>query len=267
MSGRAYEISLAAWSMHRMFFAHEVDQLGMVALTRELSIDALELVNTFFPSPQYVYLRELRKCAEESGVQLPLIMCDGEGNLAHRDAAKRMQSVRNHHKWIDVSAVLGCRAVRVNAGGEQGDDDALERNAESCRALVEYAEAAGVDVLVENHFGLSMDADWLVSLVRLVDSPRFGTLPDFGNLAAGADRYAAVRTMMPYAKAVSAKCYDFDDAGEERTIEFAQMMRIVADAGYAGFVGIEYEGTRLPEREGILACKRLLERVRSELEA
>lgn len=257
---RKFGISLAAWSMHRTFFARQIDQLGMVALTRELGIGALELVNTFFPSPQYVYLRELRKRADDAGVQLPLIMCDGEGNLAHPDAAKRRLAVRNHHKWVDIAAVLGCRAMRVNAGGEAGDNGALERNAESCRALVEYASDAGIDVLVENHFGLSMDAGWLVELVRLVDSPRFGTLPDFGNLPPEADRYEAVDTMMPYAKAVSAKCYDFDQEGNETSIDFGRMMSIVTEAGYSGFVGIEYEGRRLPEREGIVACKRLLER-------
>jgi sugar phosphate isomerase/epimerase len=257
-----YGISLAAWSMHRMFFARELDQLGMVGLTRELGIDALELVNTFFPSPQYLYLRELRRRADESGVALTLIMCDGEGDMAHGDRGKRLLAAKNHHKWVDIAVVLGCSAIRANAGGQPGDDGALERNAESFRALVEYADVAGIDVLVENHFGLSQDAGWLVDLVRLVDSPRFGTLPDFGNLPPGSDRYAAVQTMMPHAKAVSAKCYDFDDAGEETTIDFARMMRVVTDAGYHGNVGIEYEGKRLPEREGILACKRLLERVR-----
>ncbi len=257
----AYSISLAAWSMHRMYFAGELDQLGMVALCRELGIDALELVNTFFPSPQYLYLRELRRRADDAGVSLPLIMCDGEGDMAHADRAKRLLAAKNHRKWVDIAAVLGCSAIRANAGGKAGDDGAIERNAESFGDLVAYAGSASIDVLVENHFGLSQDAHWLVELVRLVDSPRFGTLPDFGNLPPDVDRCEAVRTMMRYAKAVSAKCYDFDDAGNETTIDFARMMRVVTDAGYRGNIGIEYEGTRLSEREGIVACKRLLERV------
>jgi len=262
---RPFEISLAAWSLHRAFFAREADQLGMVSLTRELGIDAFEMVNTFFPSPQYLYLRALRKRADDEGVRLTLIMCDGEGDMAHRDRDHRLLAAKNHHKWVDIAAVLGCRAIRANAGGELGDDGALERNAESFSALVAYAGASGIDVLVENHFGLSRDADWLASLVRLVDSPRFGVLPDFGNLPPESDRYAAVATMMPFAKAVSAKCYDFGVDGEETTIDFARMMRVVAAAGYRGDVGIEYEGTRLPEREGILACKALLERIRNGL--
>jgi sugar phosphate isomerase/epimerase len=262
-----FEISLAAWSLHRMFFAREVDQLGMVSLTRQLGIGAFEMVNTFFPSPQYLYLRQLRKRADDEDVRLLLIMCDGEGDMAHVDREKRMLAAKNHHKWVDVAAVLGCHAIRANAGGDPGDDGALERNAESFAALCEYAGAAGIDVLVENHFGLSRDAAWLASLVRLVGSPRFGTLPDFGNLPPETDRYAAIATMMPSAKAVSAKCYDFDAAGHETTIDFTRMMRTVTDAGYRGHVGIEYEGTRLPERDGILACKALLERVREAMPA
>ncbi|MHB8514213.1 MAG: sugar phosphate isomerase/epimerase family protein [Dehalococcoidia bacterium] len=260
MGARKFEISLAAWSTHRMFFAREVDQLGMVDLCHEFGIGALELVNTFFPSPQYGYLKQLRKRAEDAGVRLPLIMCDAEGSMAGPERASRMQAAKNHHKWVDIAAVLGCHAIRCNTGAQAGDADALDRCAESFSALLEYADASGINVLIENHGGLSSDPDWLVALMRKVGHPRFGTLPDFGNMPDSIDRYDAVRKMMPYAKAVSAKCYDFDAAGDEPKIDFGRMMEIVKAAGYSGYVGIEYEGERLPEREGILACKALLER-------
>jgi sugar phosphate isomerase/epimerase len=126
--------------------------------------------------------------------------------------------------------------------------------------LIEYADAAGINVLIENHWGLSSDPDWLMPLIEKVNHPRFGTLPDFGNFPDEIDRYDAVQRMMPRALAVSAKCYDFDDNGDETKVDFARMMGIVLDAGYSGYVGIEYEGERLPEREGIEACKKLLER-------
>jgi sugar phosphate isomerase/epimerase len=259
---KKFEISLAAWSMHRMFFAKEIDQLGMVDLCHDLGIGALELVNTFFPSPQYAYLKQLRKRAEDAGVRILLIMCDGEGSMAGPERASRLQAAKNHHKWVDIAAVLGCHSIRCNTGAQEGDPDALERCAESFAALVEYADAAGINVLVENHWGLSSDPAWLMELMARVDHPRFGTLPDFGNFPDTVDRYDAVRRMMPRAKAVSAKCYDFDAAGNETKIDFARMMSIVIDAGYRGHVGIEYEGDRLPERKGILACNALLERLR-----
>lgn len=257
-----FDISLAAWSVHRMFRDRQIDQLGMVDLCHELDIGGLELVNTLFPSPQYEYLKQLRRRAEDAGVKILLIMCDGEGSMAGPERASRMQAEKNHHKWVDIAAVLGCHSVRCNTGAQEDDADALDRCAESFAPLVEYADASGINVLIENHWGLSSDPAWLMALIDRVGHPRLGTLPDFGNFPDTVDRYDAVRRMMPRAKAVSAKCYDFDAQGSETKIDFARMMRIVDEAGYRGYVGIEYEGERLPEREGIVACKALLERYR-----
>jgi sugar phosphate isomerase/epimerase len=161
-----FKISLAAWSMHRMFFAKEIDQLGMVDLCHDLGIGAFEMVNTFFPSPQYGYLKQLRKCAEDAGVKLLLIMCDAEGSMAGPEKASRMLAAKNHHKWVDIAAVLGCQSIRCNTGAQDGDPDAQDRCAESFSALLEYADASGIDVLIENHGGLSSDPGWLVGLMK-----------------------------------------------------------------------------------------------------
>jgi sugar phosphate isomerase/epimerase len=261
-----FDISLAAWSLHKMFFAKEIDQMGMVDFTAKHGISGFEMVNTFFPSPQYAYLKQLKQRADDQNVKLLLIMCDGEGSMAGPEKAGREQAAKNHHKWIDIAAVLGCHAIRCNTGAREGDADAQDRCAESFSLLLEYADAAGIDVLLENHWGLSSEPEWLVGLMKKVNHPRFGTLPDFGNFPDTVDRYDAVQAMMPYAKAVSAKCYDFDDAapggtGDETKVDFKRMMDIVGGAGYSGYVGIEYEGERLSERDGILACKKLLERL------
>ena len=256
------KISLAAWSLHRMCFARETDMLGMVDICGDLGITGFELVNTFFPSPQYGYLRYLKQRTEERGVELLLIMCDGEGDLADAEREKRLLAARNHRKWVDIAAVLGCHAIRCNVRGDESGPGAMrERAAEGFRALLDYAEGTDLRILIENHGGLSSNPDWLVSLIELVGDPRLGTLPDFGNFPAEVDRYDAVAKLMPYAKAVSAKCYDFGPDGAETTIDFSRMMDIVKAAGYRGYVGIEYEGERLPERVGILAAKALLERL------
>ncbi|MGB2695672.1 MAG: sugar phosphate isomerase/epimerase family protein [Dehalococcoidia bacterium] len=256
------KISLAAWSLHKQFFEKQIDQLGMLDLCGDLGIPGFELVNTFFPSPQYAYLRHMRKRADEIGVDLVLIMCDLEGDLAHDDGQKRVQAARNHRKWIDSASVLGCHAIRCNIRGDESDPSAMrERAAEGLRHVLDYASGTSVSVLLENHGGLSSDPMWLRSLVELVNDPNLGTLPDFGNFAPETDRYAAVETLMPHAKAVSAKCYDFGDDGDETTIDFARMIDIVKRTGYKGYVGIEFEGPRLTEREGILAAKALLERL------
>lgn len=259
-SAPKFDISLAAWSMHRMFFAKQIDQLGMVDLCADAGIGGFEMVNTFFPSPQYAYLKQLKQRADDRNVKLLLIMCDGEGSMAGPERDKRALAAKNHHKWVDIAAVLGCHAIRCNTGAQPGDPDALDRCVESFGMLIEYAGAAGINVLIENHWGLSSDPDWLMPLIEKVNHPRFGTLPDFGNFPDEIDRYEAVQRMMPRALAVSAKCYDFDGNGDETKVDFARMMGIVLDAGYSGYVGIEYEGERLPEREGIEACKKLLQR-------
>lgn len=260
MTDNGLKISLAAWSLHKAYFAKELDQLGMLDTCAELGITGFELVNTFFPSPQYAYLRHMRKRAGDAGIQLLLIMCDLEGDLGHPERDKRIQAAHNHRKWIDIAGVLGCRLIRVNARGDESDPAAMrERCAEALGLLLDYAKGTGVDVTIENHGGLSSDPAWLMSLMQLVNSPQLGTLPDFGNFPPEIDRYAAVHQLMPRAKAVSAKCYDFSADGNETKIDFRRMMQIVKDAGYQGYVGIEYEGERMPEREGILACKALLE--------
>jgi sugar phosphate isomerase/epimerase len=220
------------------------------------------MVNTFFPSPQYAYLRALKKKAGELGIELLLIMCDAEGDLAHIDRDRRLLAARNHRKWLDIAAVLGCHAIRVNVRGDEADPDgARERAAEALGHVLDYASELDLSVMLENHGWLSSDPDWLVSLVELVGHPRLGTLPDFGNFPDEVDRYEAVRKLMPHAKAVSAKCYDFGPDGEETRIDFARMIDIVREAGYAGYVGIEFEGERMAERDGIVAAKALLERL------
>jgi sugar phosphate isomerase/epimerase len=263
MAGNGLKLSLAAWSMHRMFFAHEIDQLGMVALAAELGFAALELVNTFFPSPQLAYVRKLRQTADEAGVAIPLIMCDGEGDMASPDYAERRLAVRMHRKWLDIAALLGCHSIRANVRGtEPSDPEAgLERAAESFAALCDAATEQGLNVLIENHWGLSSQPAWLMELQRRVDRANFGTLPDFGNFPDEVDRYDAIERMLPRAKAVSAKCYDFGETGDETRIDFARILDLVKRSGYQGYVGVEYEGKRLGERDGILAGKGLLERL------
>jgi len=261
-----YDISLAGWSLHRMFFSGKVDQLGMVSMCRKVfDIGGFEMVNTMFPSPTYRYCTQLKKVARNNNVKLLLIMCDAEGNMSSADKKERLQATRNHHKWVDIAAVLGCHSIRCNMGHTKGNDkDAVKRAAESFSSLVNYGKTNGIKIIIENHGGPSSDPAVMVELMKMINDPKwFGTLPDFGNFPPNIDKYNAVKKMMPYAHAVSAKCYDFDDAtGLETKIDFKKMIDIVTAAGYNGYVGIEYEGKRLDEVTGIKRAKALLEKLR-----
>jgi sugar phosphate isomerase/epimerase len=260
VSAVRHPLSLAAWSLHQAFEAGTIDQIGMVKLAGKLGFAGFELLNTFFPAPTDVYLQELRAVATDAGQELVLIMCDDEGDLAAEDRSERIQAARNHRRWVDVAVRLGCSAIRVDVGVEhEAEQPTLDHAAEALGALLEYASGE-VKVLIENHGGVSSDPAWVVALINRVGDPNLGTLPDFGNFGPF-DRYDGVAALIPFAGGLSAKCYDFDDRGEETTIDFHRMVRIARAAGYRGFIGVEYEGDRLPEEEGILAAKRLLERI------
>ena len=208
-------------------------------------------------------------------------MCDNEGSLGDPDNQKRQKAVENHYKWHEAAKYLGCHSIRVNAylteslhGFEVGDytktgsyENQVSLAADGLRKLTEFGANIGINTIVENHGGLSSDGAWLASVMKAVDHPMCGTLPDFGNFRIEGDRwydrYKGVKELMPFAKAVSAKSHDFDFEGNETQTDFFRMMDIVIDAGYSGYVGIEYEGRGMDEMSGIKATKDLLERVKS----
>ena len=267
-----FEISLAEWSLHKTLFGGKIDNLNFAATAKkEFGIEAIEYVNQFFKdkATDSKYLAELRKRADDIGVKTLLIMIDGEGNLGDPDEAKRKQAVENHYKWVEAAKSLGCHSIRVNAGSAGTYEEQLSRAADGLRALSEFGAKHGLNVIVENHGGLSSNGAWLAGVMKKVNLPNCGTLPDFGNFRIRDnewyDRYQGVEELMPFAKAVSAKSHDFDDAGNETKTDYLKMMKIVLAAGYSGYVGIEYEGSRLDEYAGIRATKALLEKVRTEL--
>lgn len=268
----AFRISLAEWSYHQALQKGEMEHRDFAKTAKQVhQIEAIELVNSFFKDKALdaAYLKELKSRADDFGVKILLIMCDGEGDLAHSDPNQREKAVENHRKWLAAARALGCHSIRVNAHGSGSRGEQMSQMAESLHALGDLAKAGNLNVIVENHGGLSSDGAWLAGVMKKANHPLVGTLPDFGNfkLEDGTeyDRYKGVLELMPWARAVSAKCYDFGDKGDETTIDFRKMMKVVLDAGYHGHVGIEYEGARMSEKDGIDAMKRLLEKVRGEL--
>jgi len=267
-----YQISLAQWSLHRTLRSGQLDNLDFAKTAREqFGIEAIEYVNQFFKdkAKDMAYLRDMKQRAKDHGVRSLLIMCDGEGNLGDPDAAARTRAVENHYRWVEAAKFLGCHSIRVNAASRGTYEEQVRLAADGLRRLSEFGDQHKINVIVENHGGLSSNGAWLAEVMKTVNHPRCGTLPDFGNFNLGGgkeyDRYQGVTELMPFAKAVSAKSHDFDAAGNETKTDYLRMMKIVLDAGYRGWVGIEYEGGRLSEPDGIKATKALLERVRTEL--
>lgn len=266
----SFKISLAEWSLHRSLMSGEIDHLDFSSIAKkEFALDAVEYVNTFFfnKSQDKNFLTEMKTRAKGEGVRSLLIMCDSEGNLGDPDENGRQKAVENHYKWVEAAKFLGCHSIRVNARSEGTYEEQMDLAVDGLRRLTEFGDQHGMNVIVENHGGLSSNGQWLSEVIKKVDHPRCGTLPDFGNFRIDGDRwydrYQGVKELMPYAKAVSAKSHSFDSEGNEIHTDYYRMMKIVLEAGYDGYVGIEYEGDQLSEMEGIMATKRLLEKVRN----
>ncbi|MEM7369587.1 MAG: sugar phosphate isomerase/epimerase family protein [Bacteroidota bacterium] len=277
-----FDISLAQWSLHKSFFKGDIDPITFPTLAQEeFGISAVEYVNQFFKdkATDKAFLAELNKRAADSGVKNLLIMCDGEGSLGATNDTERQTAVQNHYKWVEAAKTLGCHSIRVNAAGNGTEEEVKQAAMDGLGKLSEYASQYGLNVIVENHGGYSSDGHWLASVISGVGMDNCGTLPDFGNFcidrvtdADGVstctnefDRYKGVELLMPFAKGVSAKSHDFDAEGNEIHTDFVKMLGIVKASGYTGYIDVEYEGSKLSEKDGIKATKALLEKVGKQL--
>jgi L-ribulose-5-phosphate 3-epimerase len=286
-----FKISLAQWSLNKRFLkragAEPLDNLEFAKIARSVGIDGIEYVNQMFfdKAKDQAYLGEMKTRAAGEGVKSLLIMCDREGNLGAPDETARAKSVDNHLKWLDAAAFLGCHSIRVNAASDSNLpwNEQAKLAADGLHRLSVEGDRRGLWVVVENHGGTSSNGKWLTQVMKLADHKRVGILPDFGNFYTDRARselynpYQGVREFMPWVKeAVSAKAYDWDTGagrfytedrreGTEMILDFERLVRIVVAAGYSGYIGIEYEGQKHSEIDGIKRTKQALEQVRALL--
>lgn len=267
-----FDISLAAWSLHRTIGEGEGKRpmLDMPQITKEeFGIGAIELVSRMLASTDPGYLEQFAANAAKHDTKILLIMVDGEGDIGSDRERICERAVENHKKWVDIAADFGCHSIRMNWGGAPKGAEAdmelaqqfIDRSVPHFRALCDYGDTKDINILIENHWGPSSYPAIMAKLYEAIDHPRMGTLPDFGNFPNDVDRYEATDVLMKWAKALSAKCYDFDpETGEDTKIDFGKMLQICCGKhGYDGWIGIEYEG-KVAEPEGIMLAKALLER-------
>ena len=260
---QVYKISLAEWSLNRTLRKGTITNMDFPRIAKETyGLDAVEYVSTFFrdKAEDTEYLTKLKNECDKYGVKSLIIMVDGEGNLADTSLAARTKAVENHYKWVKAAKFLGCHSIRVNAGGRGTMGQMQAAAIDALGRLSGYAADYGVNIIVENHGGNSSYGKWLAEIMKAVNKPNCGTLPDLGNFYEY-ERYKGVTDLMPYAKGVSGKTHDFDENGNETQIDYAKMMKIISDSGFKGYIDVEYEGTKLSEDEGIKATIALLKRV------
>ena len=276
------KISLAQWSLHRNFNNGNHDPVDFAGIAiNTYGINAVEYVNQFYvdSGEDEKFWINMKKRADNVDVKSLLIMVDNEGDLGIANEKERKKSVENHFKWVNAAKILGCHSIRVNAFGEESKEAFRAAIVDSMERLSDYAAKENINIIIENHGLYSSDAKLITEIVKQVNKPNFGTFPDFGNWCLSAkwgstqgecdeayDMYQAVSEFLPYAKAVSAKSYNFNAKGENTKIDYYKMLKIIKNSGYNGYIGIEYEGEILSEHEGILATKALIEKVWKSLE-
>ena len=263
-----FRISLAQWTINPELKSGKIDNLDFAKVAHDHGIHAIEYVNQFFmdKAKDTAYLGEMKKRAEDHGVKSLMIMCDREGDIGDPDSAKRSQTVENHKKWIDAAKFLGCHSIRVNAGSAGSWEEQVNLAADGLAKLTEIGAEKEIDVIVENHGGLSSNADWLTEVIAKVDHERCGTLPDFGNFrisdGESYDSYRGIEKLLPWAKGVSVKDRVWDDEGNQSDLDYDRMLKIVIDSGFRGYCGIEHGGF-----DGLNSSRKKLEQVRERLAA
>lgn len=277
-------LSLAQWSIHRALESGSLRAEDFASIAKnDFGIQAVEYVNSFYKdhATDKAFWEKMRAVADSLQVKSLLIMVDDEGDLGNTNQAERRLAVENHFKWVDAAKILGCHSIRINAFGEGQKKEVQAAMVDALKQLCTYAIKDSINVLIENHGLYSSDGKWVAEIMRQVNMPNCGTLPDFGNWCTAEkwgsteaekncveqyDRYQGVSEMLPFARGVSAKSYAFGEQGEETIIDYTKMLSIVKDSGFTGYIGIEYEGSPLSEKDGILATKSLLEKTWAALD-
>ena len=262
-----FKLSLAEWSLHKTLWAGKMDHLDFAKVAKEdFGISGIEYVNQFFidKAEDTAYLNEMNQRANDNGVEQLIIMIDMEGSLATLKEPARKQAIENHYKWVNAAKYLGCHSIRVNTIGKGDRQAVLNAAVDSLGQLATYAAKEDINIIVENHGGYSSDGSWLSEVMRQVGMDNCGTLPDFGNFRINLfppqsyDQLTGMKELMPFAKGISAKTFEFDSQGNHKTYDLKPILKIIKDSGFDGFIGIEYEGYKLSEYAGIRATKRLL---------
>jgi len=273
---KALRISLAQWSLHRSFRDGSLDPVDFAAIAMDkYKIDAIEFVNGLYPDKgnDEAFWNKMKSRSTDLGVKNLVLMVDDEGDLGAASENERLKSVENHYKWVNAAKLLGCPTMRVNAFGDADREIYRMAIMDGMSRLADYAADSGINIVIENHGLFSSDAALIAGIIKEVNRPNFGAFPDFGNWCLSAkwgttqgdcdkvyDRYKGVAELLPYAKAVSAKSYNFNAQGEDTKIDYYKMMKIVKESDYKGYIGIEYEGMEKSEHEGILITKKLMKK-------
>ncbi len=212
-----------------------------------MNLDAVELTQYYFPQTTPEYLARLKGHCTRLGLD---VSGTAVGNdFCHTDPAKLKEEIRKVKEWVEHSARLGAKTIRIFAGPLHKNDTeeaARKRCIEAIEEACAHAGKYGIYLALENHGGITATIDQTLSLVRAVKSNWFGVNWDTGNFHS-ADPYADLTRLAPYAVTVQIKT-EIQRAGmKKEESDLARLTGILRAADYRGYVALEYEAAEDPK--------------------
>jgi sugar phosphate isomerase/epimerase len=274
-SGKAprFKLSLAAYSFNRWLpKAWQPEDLEKAKFTlekfidycAEQNLDGCELTAYYFPKNITTeYLLSLKERAHRQGLSISGTAIGNDFCVA--DPEKRAQQLEMCRQWIDYSAILGAPAIRIFAGNvPKGDteDAARERCVSAINESLKYAATKGVYLALENHGGITATSAQLLKIIEGIEpSPWFGVNFDGGNFRTE-DPYADLAKVAPYAVNSQVKVEMFP-GGKKEPADLGRVVQILREAGYRGFITLEYEAAEDP----LMAIPGILQEMRRHCDA
>ncbi len=249
------KLSLAAYSFRDSLDLKKNPTMTLddfIRLCADLDLDGTELTSYYFPKDfNDDYLIHIKQLTFKLGLDISGTAINNDFCLPPGE--KRQEALAHTRKWIDHSALMGAPVIRIFAGYlPQGDTEqaAIERCAEGINESLEYAAKKGVFLALENHGGLTATPEMMLKIIGLVkESPWFGVNFDGGNFDS-MDPYRDLTAIAPYAINAQLKTtvhIGGKKVGKEVDADLARTVHILADAGYRGYIVLEYEGKEDPK--------------------
>jgi len=276
-SNNSPKLVLAQWTFNKDLFAGKMTTIDFVNLASELGFEGVEYVSQFFQDKveDDKYLSNLKAAAENAEVVNTMILVDiPDARLGSSDAKERNKSIAEHKKWIVAASKLDCPTIRVNAHGDGTPEEIILAVFESVKTLAIFGKNYDVKITIENHGQYSSDGKWLSELIGKLVPYGVGSVADFDNWCIEReggklwgspcieeyDRYLGIKELLPTAKSVSLKAFDFDSDGNAIKTDFCKMFQLIKDAQYDEYLAVEFEGHDIDPIEGIRKTLELVEK-------
>ena len=254
------KFSLAAYSYRNLLQSGELTLSDFIADCARMHLEGTELTSYYFPDPlTEEYLRQLKGECFRAGLSVSGTAVGNDFGLP--EGAGRDKQIADVCRWIDYAEILGTPVIRIFAGHKHEGTTVAQSHqlmVAGMQQCCDYASQHGIFLALENHGGPTSTADGILDLVQEVDSAWFGVNLDTGNFHSDTI-YDDLARVAPYAVNVQVKVVIKPATGQPQPTDFKRLAKILCEAGYRGFVVLEYEEAGNPRME----CPKYLDQLRT----